>query len=97
MATNRVDSWIEDRRTAGVVRWERVREEERKEREREERERDRCVVCMTEGREVICWPCRCLAMCNPCREALAAQSAASTHRCPCCRRGVDGFSRIYVP
>ncbi|KAJ3735063.1 hypothetical protein DFJ43DRAFT_70275 [Lentinula guzmanii] len=59
--------------------------------------RRNCVICTTEARVIICWPCRCLAMCDSCRESLAARSSASKHRCPCCRRGVDGYSRIYIP
>lgn len=56
-----------------------------------------CVICTSEARDVICWPCRCLAMCDGCREALAARSAPTKHRCPCCRGLVEGYSRIYVP
>ncbi|KAH8813468.1 hypothetical protein DL96DRAFT_1626133 [Flagelloscypha sp. PMI_526] len=58
-----------------------------------------CVVCMSANREVICWPCRCLTVCDECRESMAsgAASSSSGSRCPCCRRVVEGFSRIYVP
>ncbi|TRM59198.1 hypothetical protein BD626DRAFT_633340 [Schizophyllum amplum] len=56
-----------------------------------------CVICTFELREIICWPCRCLAMCNGCRESLAAQASASKHRCPCCRRRVEGYSKIFIP
>ncbi|KAF8912185.1 hypothetical protein CPB84DRAFT_1761521 [Gymnopilus junonius] len=56
-----------------------------------------CVICTTEARDIICWPCRCLAMCDSCREALSSKSAPSKHRCPCCRQTVDGYSRIYIP
>ncbi|KAF9073197.1 hypothetical protein BDP27DRAFT_315447 [Rhodocollybia butyracea] len=81
--------------------------------------RRNCVVCTTQAREIICWPCRrvfpfpfdlysslttlctlmksCLSMCDFCRESLAARSSASKHKCPCCRRGVEGYSRIYIP
>lgn len=79
--------WVEERR----------RESESGGKERSSVEARACVVCLAEVREVICWPCRCLAMCNGCREALAARSVPSKHRCPCCRRSVEGFSRIYVP
>ncbi|RSH88835.1 hypothetical protein EHS25_003063 [Saitozyma podzolica] len=56
-----------------------------KERERDEWDDDRrrnCVVCTIEPRDTILWPSRL---------------AAKDHMCPCCRRKVDGFSRIYVP
>ncbi|KAF8163684.1 hypothetical protein B0H34DRAFT_650577 [Crassisporium funariophilum] len=56
-----------------------------------------CVICTNEGRDIICWPCRCLAMCDGCREALASRSAPTKHRCPCCRQTVEGYSRIYIP
>jgi hypothetical protein len=59
--------------------------------------RNVCVICTSEARDIICWPCRCLAMCDGCREALAARSAPTKHRCPCCRRLVEGYSKIYIP
>ncbi|OCH92079.1 hypothetical protein OBBRIDRAFT_791595 [Obba rivulosa] len=59
--------------------------------------RRNCVVCTVEPREIICWPCRCLALCNDCRENLASRSAAVKHTCPCCRTSVQGYSRIYIP
>ena len=45
-----------------------------------------CVICTSEPREIICWPCRCLALCNDCRENLASRFPAAKHSCPCCRR-----------
>ncbi|OSX65677.1 hypothetical protein POSPLADRAFT_1044986 [Postia placenta MAD-698-R-SB12] len=59
--------------------------------------RRNCVICTVEPREIICWPCRCLALCDDCRANLASRSAASKHTCPCCRRSVEGYSRIYIP
>ncbi|GJE87852.1 hypothetical protein PsYK624_039360 [Phanerochaete sordida] len=59
--------------------------------------RRHCVICTVEPRDIICWPCRCLALCDDCRENLASRSAASKHLCPCCRRPVEGFSKIYIP
>lgn len=59
--------------------------------------RRNCVICTVEPRQIICWPCRCLAVCDDCRENLASRSSASTHTCPCCRRNVDGYSKIYIP
>ncbi|GAB1520057.1 hypothetical protein RhiTH_003130 [Rhizoctonia solani] len=56
-----------------------------------------CVVCTVEPRSVICWPCRCLALCDECRGSLASRMGAGKHQCPCCRRGVQGYSRIYIP
>ncbi|KAI0636382.1 hypothetical protein C8Q77DRAFT_1051344 [Trametes polyzona] len=56
-----------------------------------------CVICTVEPRDIICWPCRCLALCDDCRENLASRSSASKHTCPCCRRSVEGYSKIYIP
>ncbi|KAJ7644337.1 hypothetical protein FB45DRAFT_897561 [Roridomyces roridus] len=59
--------------------------------------RRNCVICVTDARSIICWPCRCLSMCDGCREVLASRSTASKHRCPCCRQVVEGYSRIFIP
>ncbi|KIJ69205.1 hypothetical protein HYDPIDRAFT_172656 [Hydnomerulius pinastri MD-312] len=59
--------------------------------------RRNCVICTVEPRQIICWPCRCLALCDDCRENLATRSSASKHTCPCCRRNVEGYSKIYIP
>ena len=53
-----------------------------------------CVVCQSATRTIIVWPCRCLALCEDCRVCLAHNNYKS---CVCCRQGVEGFSRIYVP
>jgi len=68
---------VEDRRASAATRDRDQWDEER---------RRNCVVCTVEQRDTILWPCRCLAMCNECRENLAARLAASEHVCPCCRR-----------
>ena len=52
----------------------------------DEDRRRSCVVCTVEPRDTILWPCRCLAVCNDCRESLASRLAAKDHLCPCCRR-----------
>ncbi|KAK7048184.1 hypothetical protein R3P38DRAFT_3307099 [Favolaschia claudopus] len=59
--------------------------------------RRNCVICTCETREIICWPCRCLSMCDGCREVLASRASSSKHRCPCCRQLVEGYSRIFIP
>ncbi|KAI9508464.1 hypothetical protein F5148DRAFT_1196319 [Russula earlei] len=59
--------------------------------------RRNCVICTAEERQIICWPCRCLALCDDCRQNLASRLPASKHTCPCCRQRVEGFSRIYIP
>lgn len=76
-------------------------------------DRDRmrlCVICYIEDRTIICWPCKCMALCEGCREAMVARppprshlghnganSTNPTHNCPTCRTPVIGFSRIFVP
>ncbi|KAH9079298.1 hypothetical protein EDB83DRAFT_2341847 [Lactarius deliciosus] len=52
--------------------------------------RRNCVICTVEERQIICWPCRCLALCDDCRQNLASRLSASKHT-------VEGFSKIYVP
>ncbi|KAI0256581.1 hypothetical protein BJV78DRAFT_1117139 [Lactifluus subvellereus] len=59
--------------------------------------RRNCVVCTDRERQIIFWPCRCLALCDDCRQNLASRIEASKHTCPCCRQPVEGFSRIYIP
>lgn len=45
-----------------------------------ERERMRlCVICYAEDRTIICWPCKCLALCDGCREAMAARPPPRNH------------------
>ncbi|PVG04101.1 hypothetical protein CPB86DRAFT_721686 [Serendipita vermifera] len=56
-----------------------------------------CVICMGSERVIICWPCRCLSMCDDCRSNLASRNGPSKHSCPCCRQSVEGFSRIFIP
>jgi hypothetical protein len=53
-----------------------------------------CVICQSEVRCIVLRPCGCLCLCDDCRVALAARKFKD---CPCCRRIVSGFSRIYEP
>ncbi|KAG0213598.1 hypothetical protein BGX28_004015 [Mortierella sp. GBA30] len=53
-----------------------------------------CVVCQSEPRGVLLRPCRCLALCNECREVLASRRFK---QCPCCRSDVQGFSKVFLP
>jgi len=64
-----------------------------------ERERQRlCVICQTENRTILIWPCRCLALCEDCRDNLASRPVAGkVQTCPCCRTAVAGFSRLFLP
>ncbi|CAB4394167.1 unnamed protein product [Rhizophagus irregularis] len=53
-----------------------------------------CVVCHGEARQCLLKPCGCFALCNECREMMAQRKFKS---CPCCRRTVEGYSRVYIP
>ncbi|KAH8651510.1 ubiquitin-protein ligase-like protein [Tricladium varicosporioides] len=53
-----------------------------------------CVVCQSNPRSIIVWPCRCLSLCDDCRVTLAMNNF---DKCVCCRRDVASFSRIFVP
>ncbi|KAJ2084090.1 hypothetical protein H4R24_000299 [Coemansia sp. RSA 988] len=55
--------------------------------------RSLCVVCWTNSRCVMLRPCRCLCLCNDCRAALVVRNF---DHCPCCRRSVVGYSRVYA-
>lgn len=53
-----------------------------------------CVVCQTNQRSIILWPCKCFALCEACRVNLGVRGFKF---CICCRRSVEGFSKVYVP
>ncbi|KAJ5690756.1 hypothetical protein N7462_005148 [Penicillium macrosclerotiorum] len=53
-----------------------------------------CVVCQTNPRSIITWPCRCLCICEDCRVSLAMNNFGS---CVTCRQDVGGFMRLWVP
>lgn len=53
-----------------------------------------CVVCQSNPRTILAWPCRCLSICEECRVSLAMNNFGT---CVCCRQEVMGFSRLYVP
>ena len=53
-----------------------------------------CVVCQINPREFISWPCRCFSVCGSCRINLATKGMDG---CVCCRRHVDGVTKVYIP
>ncbi|PYH96610.1 hypothetical protein BO71DRAFT_320446 [Aspergillus ellipticus CBS 707.79] len=53
-----------------------------------------CVICQTNPRSIITWPCRCLCICEDCRVSLAMNNFGS---CVTCRQEVGGFVRLWVP
>lgn len=68
--------------------------ERRKENLSPELRQSLCVVCHASPRQVVLWPCRCFALCEDCRMALAVKHFKG---CVCCRREVSSFSRVFVP
>jgi len=53
-----------------------------------------CVICQVNTREIITWPCKCFAICEPCRLSLVAKGMEG---CVCCRRDVQGVSKVFIP
>lgn len=52
-----------------------------------------CVVCKTNQRNIILWPCKCFALCEPCRTSLGLRAF---NTCICCRRQVSGYSKLNI-
>ncbi|SCV05207.1 LANO_0H02410g1_1 [Lachancea nothofagi CBS 11611] len=50
-----------------------------------------CVVCKTNVRNIVLWPCKCFAMCEECRVSLGLRGF---NTCICCRAPVKGYSKI---
>ncbi|RLV89278.1 Protein ASI1 [Spathaspora sp. JA1] len=53
-----------------------------------------CVICQTNIREIITWPCKCFAICDGCRLSLVSKGIEG---CVCCRREVEGVSKVFIP
>lgn len=53
-----------------------------------------CVICQCNVREIITWPCKCFAICESCRLSLVARGIEG---CVCCRRDVEGVSKVFIP
>lgn len=53
-----------------------------------------CAICQMNPRQIILWPCKCLAICEECRVSLMVREF---DRCVCCRRLIEGYSKIYIP
>ncbi|KAI2991580.1 ThiF family protein [Aspergillus niger] len=53
-----------------------------------------CVICQTNPRSIITWPCRCLCICEDCRVSLAMNNFGN---CVTCRQDVAGYVRLWVP
>jgi Zinc finger, C3HC4 type (RING finger) len=54
-----------------------------------------CVICQVNPRSIVLRPCGCLCLCDEgCRESLAVSNYTD---CPCCRRIVQGYQKIFTP
>lgn len=53
-----------------------------------------CVVCQSNPRVIMVWPCGCLSLCDDCRIGVATRNFSS---CMTCRTAVTAYSRLYVP
>lgn len=53
-----------------------------------------CVICHVNPREIITWPCKCFAICEGCRLLLVSKGIEG---CVCCRRDVEGVSKVFIP
>lgn len=53
-----------------------------------------CVICQVKQREIITWPCKCFSICESCRLSLVGSGMEG---CVCCRREVEGVSRVFLP
>ncbi|KAI3402313.2 hypothetical protein KGF56_004883 [Candida oxycetoniae] len=53
-----------------------------------------CVICQTNMREIITWPCKCFAICESCRLSLVSKGIEG---CVCCRSEVKGVSKVFIP
>ncbi|SMN18833.1 similar to Saccharomyces cerevisiae YNL008C ASI3 Putative integral membrane E3 ubiquitin ligase [Maudiozyma saulgeensis] len=52
-----------------------------------------CIVCLQEVRNVVFWPCRCLAICNDCRTALGSRGLTT---CVACKSDVKGYTKLNI-
>lgn len=53
-----------------------------------------CVVCQSNPRVIMVWPCGCLSICDDCRVGVATRNFSN---CMTCRTPVTAYSRLYVP
>lgn len=55
---------------------------------------DECSVCLDAPRDMMCWPCRHLCMCEGC--ALKLGLASSERKCPICSAACETTYRVYL-
>ena len=52
-----------------------------------------CVVCLQEVRNIVFWPCKCLAICDECRTALGSRGFGT---CVACKSDVEGYTKLNI-
>lgn len=52
-----------------------------------------CVVCLQEVRNIVFWPCKCLAICDECRSALGSRGFGT---CVACKSNVEGYTKLNI-
>ena len=52
-----------------------------------------CLTCRVNKRNIVTWPCRCLALCDECRISLGYKGFAA---CVSCDSEVKGYSKINI-
>jgi hypothetical protein len=56
-------------------------------------EKIECIVCMRNIRSVVHMPCKHLAMCSTCYEAMPTNNKNS---CPVCKVPTNGIAKLYI-
>ncbi|GMM53653.1 hypothetical protein DAKH74_002690 [Maudiozyma humilis] len=52
-----------------------------------------CLLCLQQSRNVVFWPCRCLALCDECRQALGARGLQT---CVACGETVQAYTKVNI-
>lgn len=52
-----------------------------------------CVICKTNTRNIVLWPCRCLAICDECRFAMGSRGFK---KCCCCNTEIEAYSKLNI-
>lgn len=52
-----------------------------------------CLICKVNKRNIVTWPCRCLALCDDCRISLGYKGFAT---CVSCDSEVKGYSKLNI-
>ncbi|KAL3232656.1 ERAD-associated E3 ubiquitin-protein ligase ASI1 [Nakaseomyces bracarensis] len=52
-----------------------------------------CVICKDNTRNIVLWPCRCLAICDGCRYAMGSRGFK---KCCCCNTEIEAYSKLNI-